>query len=184
MTQRIIITGAMGSGKSTVIGQLAKAYTTVKEPAREILAQQRQINGHGLPECDPNLFCHLLLSRSIQNYQTLDACKKPALFDRGIADTIAYAHYFGLDSQPFENAAQHFQYYSKVFWLGAWEAIYTNDSERRMSFAESYDFAKHLKNIYLQLGYSLIEVPKQSINKRMKFISNKIESFTHTEKQA
>ena len=49
--QYYILTGAMGAGKSTVLGELKnKGLTCVAEPAREILAEQRTIDGAGVPE--------------------------------------------------------------------------------------------------------------------------------------
>lgn len=50
MTRNIIITGAMGSGKSTVLKLLkAGGLTVVEEPARETLAEQRSIEDEGGP---------------------------------------------------------------------------------------------------------------------------------------
>jgi predicted ATPase len=51
MTKNIIITGAMGSGKSTIL-QLLKQdqFKVVPEPAREILAEQRSIQDEGVKE--------------------------------------------------------------------------------------------------------------------------------------
>jgi predicted ATPase len=51
MTKHIILTGAMGSGKSTVLSLLKqKGYRTIEEPARPILAEQRSIEDEGVPE--------------------------------------------------------------------------------------------------------------------------------------
>src|SRR5512141_1893636 len=91
-TNYFILTGAMGSGKSTLIREIRKAgIRCVSEPAREILAEQRSIGSDGVPELNAELFCKLMLSRSLQNYnQGMDASELQ-VFDRGIPDMIAYA---------------------------------------------------------------------------------------------
>jgi len=39
-----VLTGAMGAGKSTLLKQLRDlGYATIDEPAREIIAQQREL---------------------------------------------------------------------------------------------------------------------------------------------
>jgi predicted ATPase len=172
-----ILTGAMGSGKSTVINELKdKALTCIKEPAREILAEQRLIDGQGVPDKDPNLFCQLLLSRSIYQYKEMTANVGKILFDRGIPDCVAYANYFDLNNGPFINAANTYRYNPKVFFLPAWQEIYVNDEERKMSFDESREFGEKLKNLYQSLNYQIIEVPKCSPIDRASFIMEHINS--------
>ena len=151
----------MGSGKSTVINELKdKALTCIKEPAREILAEQRLIDGVGVPDKDPHLFCQLLLSRSIYQYKNMKENHGKILFDRGVTDCIAYAKYFELDDAPFINAAKTYRYNQKVLFLPAWQEIYINDKERKMSFDESREFGEKLNNLYQSLNYQIIEVPR------------------------
>lgn len=98
MTRNIIITGAMGSGKSTVLKLLkAEGFIVVEEPAREILAEQRSIGDEGVPEKNPKLFVQLLLSRAIYQYKQMQEAYDTVIFDRGIPDNIAYAQLFKLD---------------------------------------------------------------------------------------
>ena len=173
--QYYILTGAMGAGKSTVLGELKnKGLTCVAEPAREILAEQRAIDGAGVPEKDAQLFCELLLSRSIASYKHYGNGKGPIIFDRGIPDNISYAQLFELDTDVYVNAAKHFRYQPMVFFLPGWEAIYQTDDERKMSFAQADAFGKELKAVYTSLGYKIIEVPFISALERANFIYNKI----------
>ncbi len=49
----IILTGAMGAGKTTVLKKLKELnYICVDEPARQISEEQRLINRTGFPEAD------------------------------------------------------------------------------------------------------------------------------------
>ena len=62
----VILTGAPGSGKSTTIKKLRElGCLCINEPAREIIAEQRSIDGQGLSEKEPKLFIELMLSRAI-----------------------------------------------------------------------------------------------------------------------
>ena len=68
-----LLTGAFGSGKSTLLQHLQlRGIRGVVEPARPILAQQRSIQGNGLPERDPQLFVELMFSRMLDTYQQSD----------------------------------------------------------------------------------------------------------------
>lgn len=52
-----ILTGAPGSGKSTLINCLRRrGYICIDEPAREIIAEQKSISGQGLYNKDKRLF--------------------------------------------------------------------------------------------------------------------------------
>jgi len=79
----VILTGAPGSGKSTVIDQLReREFQCVDEPARQILAEQRRINGAGVYDKDPHLFVELLLSRAISEYGRASDADRAVFFDR------------------------------------------------------------------------------------------------------
>ena len=43
-----ILTGAPGSGKTTILDRLGNEFRCVNEPAREILAEQRATGGSGM----------------------------------------------------------------------------------------------------------------------------------------
>ena len=166
-----ILSGAMGAGKSAVISRLRdRGIPCVPEPAREILAEQRLIQAMGVPEKKVDLFSMLMLSRSIHNYYENSAMEKAVVFDRGIPDMIAYASLFDLDESPYVNAANEFRYNPTVFYLPAWEDIYTNDSERKMSFEDAKAFGAVVRSIYEDLGYRILEVPRLSIEERVQFL--------------
>ena len=175
MTKNIIITGAMGSGKSTVLKLLkAEGLTVVEEPAREILAEQRSIGDEGVPERNPKLFTQLLLSRAIYQYKQMQYGHATVIFDRGIPDNIAYAQLFKLDYLPVHNAARLYPYDSNVFIFPAWEKIYITDDERTMSFAAAKSFGDNVRKIYKENGYTLIEVPCLTPEERVRFIKGRL----------
>jgi predicted ATPase len=175
MTKNIIFTGAMGSGKSTVLNLLkAHKVTVVAEPAREILAEQRSIGGEGVPEKNPQLFTELLLSRAMFQYKQMQGTDGTVIYDRGIPDNIAYADLFKLDFPHAYRAAKLVQYHPQVFIFPAWKQIYATDDERKMSFEAAKEFGDSVAKIYNELGYHLIELPCVSAEERLQFVLESI----------
>ena len=167
----------MGAGKSAVLSRLTElGILCVPEPAREILAEQRRIQGTGVPEKRPDLFTMLMLSRSIHSYSAHRPEAETVIFDRGIPDMLAYARLFRLDETPYANAAREFRYNPNVFYFPAWEKIYTTDSERKMSFADASAFGSVLRSIYEGYSYHLLDVPRLTVEERVEFILNCIQN--------
>lgn len=94
-----ILTGAPGSGKTTILNQLRESLRCVDEPARRVLAEQREIGGSGMPKRDPARFVELLLEVAVADPERALGAG-PTLFDRGIPDCIAYAIHLGVDPRP------------------------------------------------------------------------------------
>ena len=166
-----LLTGAFGSGKSTLLEHLQlRGIRGIAEPARPILAEQRSIQGNGVPEKDPRLFVELMLSRMLGAYRQSDTLAGPVLFDRGIPDILGYAGLFGFDFPHCENAAQLYRYNPQVFMAPAWEQIYCTDDERTLPFSRSREFGNDLRAIYKRLGYTLIDLPCVPVEERADFI--------------
>lgn len=166
-----ILTGAMGAGKSTILKELRKqGLVCIDEPARQILAEQRAIGGDGVPEHDPKLFTELLLSRSTYQFKQMRDRQGPVIYDRGIPDNISYAKLFDLDLKSYTKAADQYQYNKHVFFLPAWEKIYQNDDERKMTFEQARQFGEDVKKRYEDLGYSITDVPISEPAARAEFI--------------
>ena len=174
-TNYFVLTGAMGSGKSTLVQELRKAgIRCIPEPAREILAEQRAIGSDGVPEQNPELFCKLMLSRALQDYHQEVSASEVQVFDRGIPDMVAYAELFAIDPTSFYKAAEQNRYNPGVFFFEGWEEIYTNDSERRIGFEGARLFGERVRSIYEKLGYQRWNVPLQSIEERTSFILERL----------
>ena len=151
-----IVTGAPGSGKTAILDHVGAGIRCVGEPAREVLAEQRSVDGAGTPDRDASLFLDLLLQRSIDKHVAAQRWEGSVVFDRGIPDCIAYAVMLGVDPTPSVLASQRHRYNNQVLLLEPWEEIYVVDEERTMSFADTVPFHGALTDAYERAGYSLV----------------------------
>ena len=172
-----ILTGAPGSGKTTILDRLGDEFGCVDEPAREVLAEQRATGGSGTWDQDASLFVHLLLQRSIEKYAMARRSGKTVIFDRGIPDCIVHAVRAGADPTPCLEAADAFRYQPHVLFLEPWSDIYETDDERIMSFDDTMSFSKSLRDVYERSGYTLVDVPRDSIDDRAAFVRMSIVRF-------
>lgn len=172
--QAIIITGAPGCGKTSIINLLSSMnYPCVPEFAREIIAEQRSIEGSGVYDKDPALFCELMLSRAMIRFQEA-ANNSVTFFDRGIPDLLAYHACFNLKACSAQHAAERYRYAASVFFLPSWREIYCQDEDRTLTFEQATEFGLRIKRAYERLGYTLIELPRTSVQKRIEFILEKL----------
>ncbi len=170
-----VLTGAPGTGKSAVLERLRlQGYDGVDEPARQILAEQRSFAGHGVPDSDPALFVELMLSRAVFERRKPRSADHPVFFDRGIPDLIAYALLYGLDDRPARSAAHKYRYNPTVFFAPPWKDIYSTDEERRMTYGQAADFGERMRDAYLGLGYTLVELPREDPAERARFIEDTV----------
>lgn len=175
MNNYFIITGAPGTGKSTLLRELhSLGHACVDEPARYVLSEQRAKNGAGLPAKDPLLFIQMMLKKSLESYKNSKSITGPVFFDRGIPDMIAYAVHFGVDTSTFEKTAREYDYNQRVFVLPPWRAIFVNDNERTLSYERTLEFHDQISFAYKSLNVKLVEVPLADVQSRVKYILTRI----------
>ena len=166
----IVVTGAPGTGKTAILRSLEPKLVHVREPAREVLAEQRANGGTGTPQSDPARFVELLLERSIENHRAAAQRGQSVLFDRGIPDCVAYAIQLGGNPEPCRKAAAIYRYAPTVLVARPWAEIYTTDDERRMPFEATLPFQRLMEEAYEEAGYELMEIPRGPIEERGAFV--------------
>lgn len=176
--KKILLIGGPGTGKSSVIQSLEKkGYSCLHEISREVTlaAQKKGIDQLFLTE--PLLFSKLLLEGRVKQFQ--DAENRAAewvFFDRGIPDVSAYMDYSQDEYPNYFRAANEKHRYDFVFFFPLWEGIYKSDNERYESYKQAKRIEKYLWDTYSDLGYSLIEIPKITVEERANFIIEKLTS--------
>jgi predicted ATPase len=172
----IAIIGGPGTGKSSIINSLVtKGYCCYPEISREVTLEAQKQGIEQLFLEDPLLFSQMLLDGRIKQYENAqDETHQFVFIDRGIPDVVAYLDYIG-DTYPnhFDLACRKNKY-NKIFILPPWEEIYESDSERYENFEQATTIYKHLAETYKKYGYTLIEVPKDSVDNRILYILDKI----------
>lgn len=166
---RFVLTGAPGTGKTTVLTLLSSSIATVPEPAREVIAEHTKSTGERTLDYRPALFVEKLIERSIGNYETASDTGV-TIFDRGLPDCATYAVIFGLDAEPMLEIATKYRYESPVFMTRPWREIYTTDVLRRATFEQVEAFHDALLDVYGRLGYETIDVPNTNPDERAAFI--------------
>lgn len=173
-TNKIVITGGPGTGKSTLINNLIKkGYNCIEEISRQVTLDAQKKGIDQLFLTNPLLFSELLLKG--REKQFIDAEQfenQTVFFDRGVPDVLAYMDYIG-DSYPekFMDACVSAKY-DWVFILKPWKAIYTSDNERYESFDQALKIHDQLVSTYSKLNYILVDVPFDTVENRTKFILN------------
>jgi predicted ATPase len=66
--------------------------------------------------------------------------------------------------------------YNLVFWAPPWKEIFVKSPERPQEWAFSKKNGLLLKDIYSGLGYNVIELPKVSVEKRVRFLLQFLDS--------
>src|SRR5689334_21959666 len=129
----IVVSGGPGSGKTTVLHELAaRGFPFAPEVARQIVQEQMQSGGVALPWRDREAYTLLMLERSIRSYLARTPALRPMFSDRGIPDTLCYARLIGLSGEGFiRDACRKYRYAPLVFLAPPWREIYETDSERK-----------------------------------------------------
>ena len=156
---RVIVTGGPGTGKTTLLAELAAmGYTTVEESARAIIAERLARGERRRP--DLAVFAREILRRDIEKYVDQRHTTDWVFFDRGVIDALGLLHEVSpLPAHELEAMLSTYRFHPIVFILPPWEAIYANDAERDQSFAEAVIVHDRLERWYRSCGYTLLEVP-------------------------
>lgn len=167
-SNRYIITGGSGSGKSSIIYELqGRGYTCYQEISRIVIYEQQMKCGDMLPWMNMEAFAEECFRRMKE--QLNKRHDQPSFFDRGIPDITAYLKsrklpmHFDLDTWAS-------CYNSYVFVCPPWKDIFVNDPQRPESFSDSKHIYQLLRSIYRNLNFIVVEVPRLSVKERADYI--------------
>ncbi len=171
-----VVTGGPGSGKSALIEALARrGVQSMPEAGRGVIQDQVRIGGPALPWADRAAFADLMLGWDLRSHGVARALAGPVLMDRGIPDVIGYLTLCGLPVPPhMEAAARLCRYNPRVFLAPYWEAIFTQDAERKQERPEAMATARIMAETYSRLGYRIVELPLLGVEARADFVADRL----------
>ncbi|MEM1340641.1 MAG: AAA family ATPase [Bacteroidota bacterium] len=171
-TKKYIITGAPGTGKTSLINALEKKYPCIHEVSRKVIISEQEKRGRGMPWQDVNRFTELVYEASIAE---LNANPQAVFTDRSILDLIAYLR---LEGKTIPQQLGTFPYLTKfnqkVFFTPTWESIYRKDAQRLQDFEYCIALEKALYSLYRERGFKLVKLPKDTVGKRICLIYEKM----------
>jgi predicted ATPase len=170
--RRIVVTGGPGAGKTSLIDALQRrGFPRTVEAGRAIIQDQVRIGGTALPWADREAYAQLMLSWELRSYRETEGRAGPVFFDRGAPDVIGYLRLYGLPV-PFEAraAGRLFRYDALVFIAPPWPEIFTGDAERKQDLAEAERTYEVMAEVYPELAYTLVELPRASVEDRADFV--------------
>jgi predicted ATPase len=180
--KRILISGAPGSGKSSVIKELeSRDYCVYHEIIRELTQELLRTNDRDtirnpLEALDDYIdFNERLFFARLQDYFSCTT-HTYSFYDRSFVDVVAYMNYFGQEPPPYFDTYCARYTYDMLFYFEPWEAIYAKDEERLETFIDVLKLNDVLKHTYTCLGYNPIIVPQGSIESRVAFIEKMVTS--------
>lgn len=168
--RRIVLTGAPGTGKSTVVQAMeAQGFSVMKEVSREYWEE----TGYGEGGSDPwrNLiaFSKALWKLRAEQHKAADWLSGSVFYDRSILDILAYMD-AGEKSIPEEMNPSRFPYHEDVFIFPPWEQIYEMDEGRWEPYSTCNAIHQSLVDTYTAAGYRLVIVPHASVQERVDFM--------------
>lgn len=184
--KKIVITGGPSTGKTSVIEQLERnSFHCLHEVIRDMTTEERtqgekfeMVSNPIVSVPDPKRFNqNILKARIAQYHSVLDSPKELVFFDRGIPDVLAYMDCFQQSYEDeFTNACNTLRY-DHIFLMPPWKEIHVTDNERFESFEESLQIHDCLATAYENFLYHVTHVPKGSVEERVQFILNQINTL-------
>ena len=138
--------------------------------AARLIIQERLSCGLS-PRPNPVEFAAEILAIDIAQYDELSLKAGPTFFDRGLPDALLMLVQAGQISK--EHAAEVLRarpYRKTVFFFPIWESIFSTHAERDQTLAEAVAVSSKLEAWYASLGFSLVEVPRVSVEERAEFM--------------
>ena len=173
--RRFILTGTPGSGKTTIIRQLALAGFSVVEEAATDIHASALARGDAEPWRRPAFIdeiAELQRQRQLQMSRDTDDVQ---FHDRSVICTVALARYLGYPlsaavSRELKRVETEAIFQQQVFFIGNLGFI-TPTAARRISFEEALRFEQMHERTYRDFGYELVPIEPANVSDRVAAIN-------------
>lgn len=173
--KKIIISGAPGTGKSSIIKELkTQGYYCFEEVWDK--KYENPSNKYNID--DINTFSQNIFDKRLQQleYKKTEKIKDNIIFyDRSIIDTIAYLKKYKKNINPnWVKKGLNKRYNQTIFLCPLWKKIYKQNNRRKETYEESLLIEKFLTSTYKEFLYKIQLIPKLDIINRVNYILNTI----------
>ena len=166
-----IITGAPGTGKTTVLNLLKETLPCMDEVSRRVIIDEQKKNSNGMPWGDINRFTNLVFNTTKQELLNTNTL----ICDRSLLDLEAYLNVANKTIPDYlQKFPYHENYHKTVFFAPTWFDIYCKDSQRLQEFNYYLKLEKALLKQYKKRNFEIIILPKSSPLERKKLILDSI----------
>jgi predicted ATPase len=176
-TQRFIISGGPGTGKSTLLAALAGSGEICREEvSRQVIREQKAQGGTLLPWFDLPAFAQECVAR-MKMQLAESRLHQRVFFDRGLPDIVGYMRHGGLLPAAELRAASR-AYSPWVFFAPPWREIFVNDTERPQTYDVSVALSKQIRSVYGEFGFRVIELERTSVGGRVQQVLEQVGLFS------
>jgi predicted ATPase len=178
--RRFILTGAPGSGKTSILKLLAEqGYAVIDEAATDVIAAEQAV-GPAEPWLEPRFIDKIIDLQRARQLTAVQSDQAVQLYDRSPVCTLALARYLGHPvsatlSAEIDRITHEAIYEGQVFFirpLGFIEAT----AARRISYSESLVFERLHEAEYRRLGFHLVDIQAGPVASRAAAIDAHIEA--------
>jgi predicted ATPase len=180
--RRYILTGAPGSGKTSILGALHKrGYAVVEEAATAVIAAA-QAQGNDEPWTDPGFLERIVALQRRRQEESSHPGSAVQIHDRSPICTLALARWLGQPvpialSEEIARITRERVYDRQVFFIRPLGFVEPT-AARRISFDDSLAFERVHEETYVALGYEPVEAPPGPVEDRAARIDTHIRSWT------
>jgi predicted ATPase len=176
--KRFILTGAPGSGKTSIIRQLAlDGFNVVEEAATDIIALQ-QAQGTTEPWMDPSFIDAIVVLQRERQLSSTTQSGEIQFHDRSVVCTVALAKYLGYPipeilKREIDRIRSERVFEPRVFFIQNLGFIAPTEA-RRISFEETLRFERIQEETYRDFGFKTLPIAPGSLADRVAAIKNSV----------
>jgi predicted ATPase len=179
--RRYVLTGAPGSGKTSILRALGtRGYAVIEEAATDVIARGQAL-GVDEPWTNPAFLDDILEVQRQRQQERPHTGVEVQVYDRSPLCTLALARYGGHDvpvalSDEIDRMAREQLYERHVFFVRPLGFIEPT-AARRITYENTLAFERIHREVYVEHGYALVDVPPGEVAARAALIDTRIVSW-------